>query len=115
MECYRYLRNVHDLQADGQTLHERRFDSPLHGPIIPFGAGVKFYPMSAKYQGRVHQFGTSLSWKFMGYAMNAGGSWTGDLFIAEAEDLKTMPPTEIHVKGVKPKGVHIQKRDDNHA
>ena len=57
---------------DGQTLHERRFNSPFEGPIILFGAEVKFDPISAKDQSRVHQFGT------------------------DTEDLKTMPPAEIH-------------------
>ena len=37
-----YLRNLQDLQADGQTPHERRFNSPVDKPIIPFGAAVQF-------------------------------------------------------------------------
>ena len=28
VECYCYLRNVHDLLADGKTLYERRFGKP---------------------------------------------------------------------------------------
>ena len=34
----------------------------------------------------------------MGYALNAEGSWIGDLLIADTEALKTIPPSEIHVK-----------------
>ena len=56
MECYCFLRDVQDLLADGQTPHERRFNSPFDVPIIPLGAEVKFYHFSAKDQGRVHQF-----------------------------------------------------------
>ena len=40
MECYCYLRNVHDLLADGKTPYERRFVEPFKGPVIPFGAMV---------------------------------------------------------------------------
>ena len=37
--------------------------------------------------------------------MNAReGSWTGDLLIVDTEDLKTMPPSEIHVKKLQIKG-----------
>ena len=61
MECYSYLRIVQHLHTDGQTPYERRFNSPLDGPIIPVGAEVKFKPISAKDQGRVHQFGTQVS------------------------------------------------------
>ena len=76
MECCCYLRNVQDLPADGQTPHERRFNSPVDGQNIPSRAEVEFYP-TAKDQGRVHQFGTKvLPCIFMGYALNAGESWT---------------------------------------
>ena len=79
MECYCYFQNVQDLLADGQTPFARRFNSPLDGPIIPFGAEVKFFPISSK-RGRVHQFGTKvLPGKFIAYALNAERSWTGDL------------------------------------
>ena len=43
MEFHYYLRNVQDLPADGQTPNERRFNSPLSGPIIPFEVEVKCY------------------------------------------------------------------------
>ena len=42
MECYCCLRKVQDLQADVQTLYERRFNVPFDGPVILFGAEVKF-------------------------------------------------------------------------
>ena len=64
MECYTYLRNVTDLLSDGKTLpYERRFGKPFNGPIIPFGSLVEYYPVSAKDQSRIQQFGkTSLTW-----------------------------------------------------
>ena len=41
MECHGYLRNVQDQPADGQT-PSARVNSPFDGPIIPFGAAMKF-------------------------------------------------------------------------
>ena len=54
IDCYCFTRHVQHL-----PLCEILFKSPLQGPIIPFGAEVKFYPISAKEQGRVCQFGPS--------------------------------------------------------
>ena len=72
MECYTYLRNVIDLLSDGKTPYERRFGQPFKGPIIPFGSLVEYYPISAKDQPRIHQFGKKvLPGKFLGYALYA--------------------------------------------
>ena len=99
MECNCHLRNVQDLLAGGQTPPERRSNSPPQGPIIFFGAEVKFHPVSSRDQGRVHQFGTEvLPGIFIGYALNAGGSWTDDPCTVDTEDLQTMPPCEVHAK-----------------
>ena len=63
MECHCFLRNVQDLVADGLRPYERRFNSPVEGPNIPFGVEVNISQMSSKDQGRVHQFGIKvLSW-----------------------------------------------------
>ena len=71
MECHCYLRNVQDLVSDAKTSSERRFGEPFKGPIIPFGAMVEDYPISARDQARLHQFG----WRvfpgiFLGYAVS---------------------------------------------
>ena len=57
MECYTYLRNIQDLLSDGKHQYERRFGEPFKGPIITFGSLVESYPISAKDQSRIHQFG----------------------------------------------------------
>ena len=81
------------------------------GRSFLFGAEENFYPISAKEQGRVHQFGAKIfPGMFMEYALNAGRSWAGDLLVAHAEDLKTVPPSEIHVKRIKSKEMDIQKK-----
>ena len=73
MECYTYLRNVTDLLSDGKTPYERRFGQPFKGPIIPFGSLVDIYPISAKDQSRIHQFGKKvLPGLFLEYALYAG-------------------------------------------
>ena len=55
--------NVQDLLADGQTLWQKGRSSLLE---------VKFFPISAKDQGRVHQFGTKVfPGMFMGYSLDA--------------------------------------------
>ena len=73
MECYTYLRNIQDLLSDGKTPYERRFGEPFKGPIIPFGSLVEYYPISAKDQSRIHQFGKKvLPGLFLGYALYAG-------------------------------------------
>ena len=83
---------VQDRLADDKTPYERRFNSPFDGPIIPFGAEVKFYPLSSTDQERMHQVGKKIfPGKFVEYALNAGGGWTGDLLIADTENLETMP------------------------
>ena len=82
MECYTYLRNVTDLLSDGKTPYERRFGQPFNGPIVPFGSLVEYYPISAKDQSIIHQFGKKvLPGLFLGYALYAGGIWKGDVQI----------------------------------
>ena len=73
MECECYLRNIQDLLSDGKTPYERCFGQPCKGPIIPFGSLVEYFPISAKDQSRIHQFGKKvLPGLFLGYALYAG-------------------------------------------
>ena len=73
MECHTYLQNVQDLFSDGKPPYERRFGQPFKGPIIPFGSLVEYYPITAKDQSRIHQFGKKvLPGLFLGYALYAG-------------------------------------------
>ena len=45
----------------------------------------------------------------MGYALNVERSWIGDLSIVDTEDLKAMPPSEIHLKSFRSKEVAISQ------
>ena len=99
MECYTFLRNIQDLLSDGKTPYERRFGEPFKGPVIPFGSLVEYYPISAKDQSRIHQFGKKvLPGLVLGYALHAEGIWKGDILVADTEELETMDASEINSK-----------------
>ena len=113
MECFSYLRNVTDLLSDGKTPSERRFGQPFTGPIIPFGSLVEYYPISAKDQSRIHQFGKKvLPGLFLGYALYAGGIWKGDTLVADLEELETMDASEIYSKRLNAKEVIFPKQGE---
>ena len=113
MECYTYLRNVTDLLSDGKTPYERRFGQLFEGPIIPFGSLVKYHPITAKDQSRIHQFGKKvLLGLFLGYALYAGGIWKGDVLIADLEELETMDASEIYLKRLNAKEVIFPKQGE---
>ena len=112
MECYTDLRNIQDLLSDWKTPYERRFGEPFKGPIIPFGSSVEYYPISAKDQSRIHQFGKKvLPGLFLGYALYAGGIWKGDVLIADLEELETMDASEIYSKRLNAKQVIFPKEN----
>ena len=110
MECYTYLRNIQDLLSDGKSPYERRFGEPFKGPIIPFASLVEYYPISAKDQSRIHQFGKKvLPGLFLGYALHAGGIWKGDILVAGIEELETMDASEIYSERLNAKEVIFPK------
>ena len=113
MECYTYLRNV-EIVSDGKTPYERRFGKPFKGPIIPFGSLVEYYPVSAKDQSRIHQFGKKvLPGMFLGYALYAGGIWKGDIMVADIEELEKMDASEIYSKRLNAKEVIFLQKNGN--
>ena len=90
MECYCYLRNVQDLLADGQTLHERRFYLPFEWPIIPFWSRSKnLSNINQRPRSTASVRHNNLFW-------NAEGSWNGDVLVVDTEGLKTMPQYVTH-------------------
>ena len=112
MECYTYLRNTQDLLSDGKTPYERRFGEPFEAPIIQFCSLVEYYPISAKDQSRIHQFGKKvLSGLFLGYALYAGGIWKGDIMVEDIEELETMDASEIYSKRLNAKEVIFPKEN----
>ena len=113
MECYTYLRNIQDLLSDGKTSYERRFGQPFTGPIIPFGSLVENYPISAKDQSRIHQFGKKVfPGLFLGYALYAVRIWKGDIVDADLEELESMDASEIYSKRLNAKEVIFPKEGE---
>ena len=73
LACFCYLYNITDRQLNGITPYQSRFETPFHGPIIPFGAEVQYKPSTPSDIARLQKFGSkTLSGIFMGYALHAG-------------------------------------------
>ena len=69
-------------------------------------------PITAKDQSRIHQFGKKvLPGLFLGYALYAGGTWKGDVLIADLEELETMDASEIYAKRLNAKEVIFPKEE----
>ena len=107
MECYCYLRDIHDLLSDGKTPYERQSGMPFNGPVITFGAMVEYHPISAKDLSRLHQFGTKvLPGIVLGYVLYAGGIWKGVIVVADIEELEEMDDaSELHARRLNAKAV----------
>ena len=57
----------------------------------------EYYPISAKDQSRIHQFGKNVFLGLvLGYAMFAGGIWKGDTLVVDIEELENFNALEIH-------------------
>ena len=98
-----------------ETSQIYRFGQPFKGPIIPFGSLVEYYPISAKDQSKIHQFGKKvLPGLFLAYALYAGGIWKGDIMVADIEELETMDASEIYSKRLNAKEENISpKKTEN--
>ena len=69
---------------------------------------------TAKDQSRIHQFGKKvLPGLFLGYALDAGEIWKGDVLIADIEELETMDASEIYSKRLNAKEVIFPKEKEN--
>ena len=95
-----------DLLADGKTLCGRRFGESVKRPIIPFGAMVDFYPIAARDQARLYQFGkTGLLVIFLENALIAGGIWNGDIQITDIEELENLEASDVDPRRLNAKEV----------
>ena len=87
--------------------------SHLKDLSFQFGSLVEYYPITAKDQSRIHQFGKKvLPGLFLGYALYAGGIWKGDVLIADLEELETMDASEIYSKRLNAKEVLFPKQGE---
>ena len=89
MACFCFLRNVTEILANGLTPYEARFGTPFKGPKIPFGAMVEYLPSAPKDEERRWKYGSkALHGFFIGYDQRAGGSWSGDLYVADWDEIE---------------------------
>ena len=109
MDCYCFLRCVHDKVQGNQTAFEKRFGKPFKGPIIPFGAQIEYKPSQPVEIQALHQFGKKMkAGIFLGYVQHAGGGWTGDLYIADWQQVTlATSSTDVHTKRFKAGEVEI--------
>ena len=97
-------------------LHTRDvLENHLKDQSFRFCSLVEYYPLIAKDQSRIHQFGKKvLPGLFVGYALYAGRIWKGDVLVADIEELETMDASEIYSKKTQCKGSNIsQKKMEN--
>ena len=109
MECKTYLRNVTDLLSDGKTPYERLFGQPFKGPMIPFGSLVEYHPIIAKDQSLNPIWKESFTWIVPRIRSLRGGTWKGDVLIADLEELETMDASEIYSERLNAKEWYFPK------
>ena len=86
----------------------------LNGPIIPFGSLVEYYPISAKDQSRIHQFGKKVfTWIVPRIRFVRGRIWNSDIMVANIEELETMDASAICSKRLNAKEVIFPKGNGN--
>ena len=103
MHCFCFLRNVSVVMETGKTAYQERFASDFTGPLIPFGAAVHYDPITDKDRKRTRAFGDKmLTGLFLGYHQQAGGGWSGDLLLIDAEEVAAATHfSDIHIKRFK--------------
>ena len=93
---------LHTKDVLGNHLKEQSFRLAL----------VEYYPISAKDQSRIHQFGEKVfPGLFLGYALYADGIWKGHVLVADVEELETMDASEIYSKRLNAKQVIFPKEN----
>ena len=94
-----------------KTPCERRIGEPFKSPVIPFGAMVEYYPISARDQSWLHQCCKNvLTGQFLRFALIVGGIWKGDTLIANFEELEKIDASDLYPRRINAKEVLIQKR-----
>ena len=100
--------------AGVKTPYESRFGEPCKGPVIPCGAMVGCYPISAREQSRLHHIGKKVVPAiFLGYALIAEGIRKGDILVADIEELENMDASEIPPRRINAKEVWTPQMGDH--
>ena len=97
MRCFCHLSNIQDSLADGPTPYVKRFNAPFGGPTWALWSRHAVQTHLAERQmssSPVRQ--KKLTGIFMGCALHTRGGWTGDLRIADLDELEES--VERHVR-----------------
>ena len=110
------LRNIVDILADGHTAYYKRYNVEFPGPIIPFGAEVRYIPSSPPDIEQLHAFGEKMvAGLFMGYHQKAGGAWSGDLFVVNQTQVEQASVFgKIRIRRIPAKDVEVIKIGDKY-
>ena len=113
MLCYVFLRNVVDRLRHDRTAYYMRFGCDFKGPRIPFGAEVHYKPSSPKDIARLPSFGCKmLLGMFLYYDQRHGGSFSGDLWVIDQEELEAaQAKSQVYPKRIKAPEVQPLKKD----
>ena len=91
-----------------ETHYERRRGEPFSGPIIPFGSMIRYHPISAKDQSRLHQFGKNvLLGIFLEHVVCGRASSGGHQ--GRIEELENLDTSEKHARWLSAKEVLMLK------
>ena len=73
--------------------------SENHGPVIPFGRWLNITPFLLKTcRYCISSVQKSCQYIPWGCALHVGGIWTGDISVADIEELEQMDASEIYAK-----------------
>ena len=116
MSCYCYLRNIVDLLITNETAYHRRFQVNFAGPTYPFGCEIKYKPISKDDMARSHKFGDKLlPGIFLGYELQAGAGWSGDLILADWDEIQEAECfSEVYPKRFKAGEVHPVMKNETY-
>ena len=115
-QCFCFLHNVCDILFFGTTSYKRRFGADYQGPTIPFGAYVMYKPKNPQVLNEMHPRGAGLlRGILMGYDQQSGGLWSGDLLIADWEQLTLASnASSIKLKRIDAREVFAEARNDKY-
>ena len=88
-----------------------RYTSAVDGSTVH---SPRAHTAAQLHKNRLHQLSSKvLKGIFIGHALNAGGSWTGVLLVADVEASNNNAAGEVYVKRFREKDVGIQKWQNN--
>ena len=76
-------------ESDKLSPFQKRFGADFKGKIIPFGAYITHMPSSDKKLAELSKYGSKqLPAIFIGYHLHAGGRWSGDYLVVDADNYR---------------------------